>query len=86
MLLFNIVIIFKALFLISLNIKKHKNQIFKNREATYTSYLVVLGWIILILSLFLFVDIYSLGIGITYWLGIITLDTFFLAVMYGRIK
>lgn len=87
MIFFELVLTFIALFLISLSIKKHKKQILKNIENKFIlNFLVTSGWVLLIASVFLFVNNYSLGIGLTYWFGIISFNSFFIAVLYGRLK
>jgi len=86
MLVANIVLIFLALFFISLSIKKHKKQIFKDKDIPYLKFIIASGWILLIVVGVLFVYQYSLGVGLTYWFGIVSINSFILAVFYGRYK
>lgn len=86
MIVIEILIVFVSLFLISLNIKKHKKKVFKSKEISYLRYLVISGWVLLIISACLFSVHYTISIGLTYWFGIVAVDSFILALIYGRFK
>jgi len=86
MLFVNNLLIFIALLFISLSIKKHKKQIFKDKDISYLKFIIASGWILLVVVGLLFIDQYSLGVGLAYWFGIVSINSFILAFFYGRYK
>ena len=87
MILLEFSLVLLSLFLISLAIKRHKKQVLKKLDNKIVlNALIFLGWTLLLFSAFLFVYNHDLGIGLTYWFGIISLNSFLIAFVYGRLK
>lgn len=72
--LFIFIMIFIGLVFLSLLLRYPYKKIFKTKpNPKHNIYLHLLGWSILVASMFLSVSVYGFGVGITYWFGFLTL-------------
>lgn len=82
----NIYLVYLGLVLLSLTMKKHHTEVIskdvnKNLKIVFT----LLGWLILIYTLFAFIKTIGLSLGITLWIGYITLAIVLIALSFTYI-
>lgn len=78
------IIVLLGLFSLALLLKHPYKKLFGSKiNPKYIPYFHLTGWGLLTLSIILSIYTYDIGIGITYWLGYVTLMAFILIVVFS---
>lgn len=67
------IILYVGLLLLSLSLEKHYKQIFNTPFTLgFKRSVTFFGWALLFISIALYIHRFGVGLGITYWLGVVT--------------
>lgn len=75
-------ILYLGLLFLSLSLEKHYKQVFTTSFTLgFKKSVTFFGWALLFISIALYIHRFGVGLGITYWLGIVTPIVVFIAML-----